>query len=89
MKDVLLDPITAIAFLVTLIAAIAVGRTRREPWIAIAMTVVGVNAFLIGVHWAGIIGGDAATAVWLAAGGMAIWGEAVVISARRTTPARS
>jgi hypothetical protein len=53
------------------------------------MTVVGFNAFLLGIRWAGLIGGEAATAAWLASGGMAISAEALRIGTRKPAPAGS
>jgi hypothetical protein len=81
--------ITWIIVVISITVAALSGRLRREPWLATAMTVVGFNAFLLGIRWAGLIGGEAATAAWLASGGMAISAEALRIGTRKPAPAGS
>jgi hypothetical protein len=89
MTELLTDPLTWTTIVISIIVAAVVGRLRREPWLATAMTVVGFNAFLLGIRWAGLIGGEAATAAWLASGGMAISAEALRIGTRKPAPAGS
>ena len=74
MTELLTDPLTWTAIVISIIVAAVVGRLRREPWLATAMTVIGFNAFLLGIRWAG---------------GMAIWGGAVRIGSRKPALAES
>jgi hypothetical protein len=89
MTELLRDPATWTILVISVIAAAVIGRLRREPWLATAMTLVGFNAFFLGIRWAGLIGGDATNAAWLATGGMAIWGQAASIGTRKRAVAKS
>jgi hypothetical protein len=89
MTELLRDPATWTILVISVIAFAVIGRLRREPWLATAMTLVGFNAFFLGIRWAGLIGGDATNAAWLATGGMAIWGQAASIGTQKGAVAKS
>jgi hypothetical protein len=89
MTELLTDPLTWTIVAISMTVAALSGRLRREPWLATAITIVGFNAFVLGIRWAGLIGGEAATSALLASGGMAIWAEAVLIGKRKSSVAKS
>ncbi|HET8778088.1 MAG TPA: hypothetical protein VFN76_10545 [Candidatus Limnocylindria bacterium] len=89
MEQLLADPATWLLAAFAVVVATVMGRLRHESWLTVAMTAIGFNAFVLGMRWAGIIGGEAATAAFLATGGMALWGEAVRMGDRRSAAVRS
>lgn len=84
----LTDPFTIVVLVFLALVATAFGLARREPWWAIAATVIGAVTFMGAVRWGFDIGEGADRAVIVAAIGASLWTMAAErVRTQRSQPA--
>ena len=69
----LTDPMTIAVVPLLALVALGFGLVRREPWWAIAASIIGVTTFMLAFRWSIDIGDGAAVAVFGAGIGASVW----------------
>jgi 4-amino-4-deoxy-L-arabinose transferase-like glycosyltransferase len=83
MTDVLAEPGVWGILAVTAVAGLVRWLWRREPWWIVALAVLGIWVFYVGVRWAGNIDSEALLAAGLASVGLLLAAQVEHIGARR------